>query len=280
MHLKRIAKFFDRDPVYDGYTGNFLYKAQYASYEGNTLDGGFVRRRTVSMAPEIVLPTRRVGSTYGELWIIGNTVIDGFYSEPIRKTASAKLVTELFQIMTPGEAASHAGSQTTAYACTEFLKNTVNTPMDAEYDPQYTVSFGASETLTKGMFLKSDKLYLSVRTVQANIEGFIELVADQLAINNGSWDTDPEVVVELQGPMDPITEQPAPSTSHTGLFMDMYKLYQYATTADPLSKPGDKSLITGTKFAAGDRLSISGEAWLVLTVQAYHDAYLSHIRRI
>lgn len=281
MKLGRVAKFFDRDKVYDGYSADYLFNAQFATYEGNTPDGGFLRRRTISMAPDLSPPAHRVVSCYGERWIVGDTILDGFDFEAIRKTASAKLVTDEFQILSPRQAAQHAlVGERFAYGQAEFLKATVNTPMDSEYDPQYVAAFGVNEYIPKNYFLRSDRFILSVRMVEHSVEGFTQATVDQIGwIQDGVWEENPQITVELEGTINPITELPAPGATVSGLVLDMYKLYQYKTDADPLSKPGDRTLLLADRVANGRQMKFAGERWQAITVQPLHDAFMVHIRR-
>ena len=79
MKLAAAAVYFDRDSVYDGYTGTLLFEAQFASYDGSQPDGSFSRRRTISAGPSIAHPARSVVTVHGEKWIVGEFITDGFF---------------------------------------------------------------------------------------------------------------------------------------------------------------------------------------------------------
>lgn len=283
MNLHQAAKYFDRDSVYDGYTGDFLFKAQFTSYDGSQADGSFLRRRTISIAPGIVMPDRRVGLVHGERWVLGTPIVDGWMDSPIRGTASSKLATDLFTIQTPGKLLGGAAGARTAYAHTRPLKDTVNTTTDSEYDAQYEVTFGVNELGLGGHFLVSDRLMLHVRAVELPPEGFIEVIADDLNSELDAWGNQSGIVdVQLSaGSYDPITELETPGATVKGVLMDMYKLYQYNEQADSTNTRGDLTLLlqNTVNITTGSEITIGNVKYRVITKQPYLDAWNLHIRK-
>lgn len=281
MKLRNAAKYFDRDFVYDGYTGIFLFKGQFSSFEGSNPDGSFNRRRTVSVAPAVDAAPRRVVSVLGNLWIMGEFVTDGFNGRAIRKNASAKEATDLFTILTPGQAAlrDQVGNAH-AYGHRDYLKVTVNTGTESAYTPQYEVYFSITETIPEGTFLRSDKSYLHVRSVQFANEGYWVGIADQIA--NTAQPGSVEVTVTTTGQFDPRTETYAPGIQTTGLMIDMYQLYDYQTEADPRNEPGDMTLVvakSAVDASAGQELQIDGVVWRNVGYTENQDAWNIHVRR-
>lgn len=281
MKLKNAAKYFDRDFVYDAYTGVLLFRGQFSSFEGSNPDGSFNRRRTVSVAPEVEPAPRRAVSVLADVWIMGEFVTDGFNGRSIRKNASAKEATDLFTILTPGQAALRdAIGNAYAYGHRDYLKATVNTSTESAYNPQYEVFFSITETIPEGSFLRSDKSYLHVRSVQFANEGYWVALADQITNTNNPGSA--EVEVETTGAYDPITETSSPGIVTTGLLIDMYQLYDYHTEADPRNEPGDMSLIVAQSAMtpiAGQELLIDGVKWRNISYTPYGDAWNIHIRR-
>ena len=203
MKLKSAARYFDTDTVTDGYTGALLFKAQFSSYEQAAPDGSFQRRRVVSVAPGILPATRRVVTVQGMRWIMGELVTDAFRDKPIRQTSAAKEATDLFTLLTPAQAALKSAG-TSIYGHKQYLKDTVNSVTDSNYDPQYEVFFGITENLKAGYFLKSAQQYLHIRILQYANEGYWVAVSDELATNPA---TDAEVTATFAGVYDPVTEE-------------------------------------------------------------------------
>ena len=278
MKLKSAARYFDTDTVTDGYTGATLFKAQFSSYEAAAPDGSFQRRRVVSVAPGILPATRRVVSVQGMRWIMGELVTDAFKDKPIRQTCAAKEATDLFTLLTPAQAALKA-SGASLYGHKQYLKDTVNSLTDSNYDPQYEVFFAITESLKAGYFLKSASQYLHIRSVQFANEGYWVAVSDELARDPA---TDAEVTVAFAGTYDPITETHAAGVSTTGIMLDMYKLYNFNTEADPRNQAGDMSLIVAKSAvtpANNQTLTINGVTWRNVKFTSYHDAWNIQIRR-
>ena len=280
MKLSNAAKFFDRDSVYDAYTGLLLYKAQYASFEGAAPDGSFSRRRTVSIAPEVTPAPRGVVRVQNELWINGNFIGDSFFDKTIRRTASAKAVTDMFQFLTPGQAALASTPTKTAYGQARYLKDTVNTQTNANYGGQYELAFSPSEEVSDEMFLKdSSKLY-HVRVVTKELEGFYMATADE--VEDYARGEDPLATVMFAGAFDPINETTVPGITTTGVLMYAYKVYNYETQADPTNVPGDRFLFvakSAVTAVTGTTVTINGDPYRVHGVQGYFDSWKLKVRR-
>ena len=292
MRFERVATFFDRDRCYDAYTGDFLFKAQFASYDGSQPDGSFQRRRTVSFAPGLVAPGHNCVTVYKENWILAYPIIDGFLSRKVRQTCSAKLATNIFDILTPGQAATGVPSTDPRFAQLQQLKDTVNTPTDSEYDSQFEVSMSLYEQgLNKGSLLrdtKSGELYL-IRNTSRDVEGYSIITADILD-NPTAHPTVKAgyVTFHTEGEMDLVTEERLPGISGTGILADMYLMYHYRTEAQDKNKSGDMSLLTAgptypgyVPMVTGMEITVKGgDKWQVLSVQAYRDGLLSHLRKV
>lgn len=280
MKLAQAALYFDRDSVYDAYTGALLFKGQFASYDGSLPDGSFSRRRTVSVGPDVVHPARSVVTVHGEKWIVGEFIRDGFFDKPIRKTASAKAVTNLFTFLTPGQAALGATGTTTAYGQERYLKDTVNTPTTSDYSPMYEITFGPNETVPDEYFLRSPKDLYHIRTTYTALEGFTVATAD--LIGSTDYGENKFVTAVFGGGMDPITELPAAGTTTTGILLYAYKLYYHATEADPKNAQGDKTLIVAKSAvtpANGGPVTIDSEPYRIFGITSYHDSWNLRVRR-
>lgn len=281
MKLKNAARYFDNDSVTDGYSGVPLFKAQFSSFEESAPDGSFSRRRTVSVAPEVAPADRRVVMVQGLRWIMGELVTDGFKDKPIRKTASAKEVTDLFTLLTPGEAALRSPTGTaTAYGHMRYLKDTVNSLTESAYNPQYDVSFAITEDIQVGKFIRSARGLLHVRSVQFANEGYWTATSDELS--RTPEPNSAEVDVVFSGEYDPVTEAYGTSTSVTGILIDLYKLYDFKTQADPRNQAGDMTLIIAKSSltpSPGQELTLTGETWKAIRYTSYADAWNLQIRR-
>ena len=281
MKLINAARLADWDSTYCGYTGNYLFKAQFSAYEGADPSGSWQRRRTVSVAPGIVAPHRRVVVVQGVRWIMSTLVSDTYKDRQIRQTASAKEATDLYQILTPGQAALQQPVPLTAYGHLEHLKDTVNSLTDSAYDTQYSASFALTETILSGHFLRSPRNFLHIRSVNLAAEGLWEATADDLTTTNEGLGTD--VLATFAGSFDPVTETSAPGATVPVIVVDLYKLYNFNTQADQRNQAGDMSLLvakSSTTPVAGQDIQINGRKWHNVRFTEYRDAWNVHIRKL
>ena len=286
MRLHKVAQFFDRDPVYDFYTGSLLFKGQFASYEGNQMDGTVQRRRTLSLAPNLQLPYRRVLRIYNETWIVGSPLTDGWESTPIRQTAICKLATDTGAVYKPGDWLKPGQPVQDVVAWNaEFLKNTVNTQTSSEYSPQYRVWAGVNEPIEPGWLMVSQtptgkERLVIVRSLLEDPTGFVQVFADEATNDYGfkAWG-----MFDVQGVMNPITEQVAFLGNMRMLIVDMYKMYNYRTAFDEKSAPGDLGAYAAKgAVSVGSTVAAGGYEFMVLRVTPMHalDADILHLRKL
>ena len=281
MKLINAARLADWDTATDGYSGNYLFKAQFSSFDGASPDGSWARRRTVSVAPGIAPAPRSVVVVQGVRWIMGTLVSDTYKDRPIRQTSSAKEVTDIYQILTPGQAALQQSVPLTAYGHLEHLKDTVNSLTDSAYDAQYEAAFALSETIRSGHFLRSPRNFLHIRSVHMTADGFWMATADDLTTTNEGLGTD--VLATFAGSFDPVTETFAPGATVPVIVVDLYKLYNFNTQADQRNQAGDMSLLvakSSTTPVAGQDIQVNGRKWRNVRFTEYRDAWNVHIRKL
>ena len=276
MDLATAANYFNDIPVTDAYTAASLFPAQLSSSLDRQPDGSISKRRIISVAPGTTIPTRRVGQWLDEKWLLGDVILDGFQGAAIRTNVAVKKVTDDMRILTAGEAAL-ASAGVAAYAHKEYLKDVVNSPTDAQYDPFWEVTFSPSEAVVKGSFLRSGSVYYRVRSCHAILEGFNTAAADQL-------DLVPAAVVLAGTAYDPVTESTTGSNvSTTGLLFDTYISYKYQHPASPRMLAGDRMLLIAQSAATpkvGQTLTAQGASWRVESLYADSGAWYTHIRAL
>lgn len=274
MDLHDAAVYFDEDPVYDGYTGALLFSGQATSFDASKGDGSSFRRRSLSVAPGTVLPTRQVLSVYGDRWVAGYGTPDGFGGEEIRLGFNLKHATDNLAILTPAEALA-AAAGTSAWVQKLYLRETVNMQTDSDFDPQWNIFVAPGEPVVKGTFFRDGdgKLYRT-REEYMSIEGLRVAIGDQL--------DDPLLSATFQGgTYDPVSD------THTGatvtvaaIKLDITKLYRLRERSDGLTAPGDIAVLVPTSAGAkgGSRFTLAGRTWIAQSAQAELDATLLHAR--
>lgn len=276
MKLVNAARYADDTQLYDAYTGAKWELGQISTYIDSNVDGTISQRRVLSMSPTIDILARRVVSYGGENWLLGDTTVDMYRGKPIRQSVAAKKVTDLFEILTPGQAClGTSGVQ--AYGQRIYRKETTNALTDSPYDAYYDVYFSQSEPLVRSKLLKLGTTYYLARGVYTLLEGFFCAAADEL-------DAGALVSAVFTGE----TTYNATTDSYTGspvttgaLLLDMYMLYQFTSQADPRNQAGDRTLLVATSAVtplAGQTVVIAGESWRILRVLPEQDAWKLHVR--
>lgn len=271
--LSDIAAHFDDIEIFDGYTGDYLFKAQVSSFNETNKDGSTNKKRTMSVRPATVMPLRRLMSYFGEKWIVGDGNIDGLQDIQLRKAYWITKMVDMAVRLSPAQVCNDTPGYTLATS-KQYLKDTVNYVTDSEYDPQWDFTISITENVYKGQFINTGSKLFRVRSVHTSAGGFLIANCDEL-------DGTPRVPVTLTtvGVFNPITEvHTGVVTSTFGILFDPSKLFRFASEADARFLSGDMTLILGMNAPVGSLVSLSGISWKVLTSTPELDGWNLHIR--
>lgn len=275
MDLKDASNFFDDDPVYDGYTGTFLWNAQVSSFNDSHSDGATNRRRVMSTAPGLAMPARAVIQLYGDRWLSGPSTPDGFQGEVTRQNFNMKRATDFMALLTPGEALSGAAG-TSAWVHKFYFKDDVNPLTTAEIDTFWNIFIAPGEPAAKGTFMKdaSGRFY-RVRNDYLPVEGLRVCQSDSL-------DVGCRVAATFgTGAYDPIADSYGAATSATTVIaVETPKFYRFRFMSDPALQKGDMAVFVPSTVATkqGGLFTMSGKQWRVMTIQAELDCNVIHAR--
>lgn len=278
MKLKNAAKYFDTCPVYDGYTGNLLFKVQASTFMEAAAEGSVSVRRTISLAPELTTPTHSVILLLGDRYVLGEENFDEWSGEAVRKTCWTRKVSDSFAVSTPNGVLSYTVSFN-AYGQKRQLKET--TLLDSSrMETYWEVSLSASITVAAGSFLKSNSIYYRVRNTYLDVDGFLTCTVDQLQHS-------PFSIGAVTGKVyDPVTDSYVGTSSAVQCLPLDYKIcFNKQTQSDFSVAPGDMcfllpgslSLKTGATFTVSSG-NLEG-SWRALNVVKELDAWLVHVRR-
>ena len=274
MRIRRISKRFDKDQLYDAYTGDILFKGQFATFEGRQVDGTFNRRRTVSYSPDYSLPPRRCVTVYGEVWIMSEPMIDGFQGEPVRVTCSARKSNGLFQVLTAGELLNKTGTRE-AHVFLRYLKGTAE-PGSSNLQPYYEASLSLTETNLAGKFYTDGNIILHGRMEANAAEGFSVVECDMIG-GSEAW-----VKVKLPGVFDPVELTEVPGAEIVGLLVERYSFFTKYDQAQENNYHGDKTLIVSKSSMAVPEgsLTLQGSTLPILGVEDLGDGWALHVRKV
>lgn len=245
MKLANAAKYFDRVSMADAYTGTAMpYKVQFSTFDETDPDGSVARRRTMSMAPGLTLPARRVASLLGEVWLLGDPSSDAVFDRAIRQTVPMRRVTNLAQALTPGQMVA-ASTGLAIYGRLEQMKNTVDTATSSDYLPFFTLVLAGAEfknlnsdwAQVPGFFRIEDGTLFRCRTSYPAEDGMTVVEAD-LIDRYGL--TQAQVTT---GAYDPVTDTFAGTAStFQTLVMPTHQLYRRKAEAEKF-KPEDLTVL-------------------------------------
>ena len=244
MKLANAAKYFDRVSMADAYTGTAMpYKVQFSTFDETDPDGSVARRRTLSMAPGLTLPARRVASLLGEIWLLGEPSADAVFDKVIRQTVPMRRVTNLAQALTPGQMVA-ASTGLAIYGRLEQVKNTVDTATSSDYFPFFTLALAGADfkNLNSGwaqgsFFRIEDGTLFRCRTSYPAEDGMTVVEAD-LIDRYGL--TQAQVTT---GAYDPVTDTFAGTAStFQTLVMPTHQLYRRKAEAEKF-KPDDLTVL-------------------------------------
>jgi hypothetical protein len=272
------ANHFDDIAATDGYTGAALFKVQTSTFLGASPDGSVSQKRIFSMAPALTMPARGCVVALGERYIAGSSILDGIYGQAIRRSYWAKMVTDLFEVLTPAQACLGTAG-VTAYGRRDYLKDLVNSVTDSEYDPLWEIFFTPSEPALKGSFLKVGTTFYRIRSIHLDEAGFQNAASDE--IDPGARVS---AVFDQTGAYNPITDSyAAGSLTTTAFLVDRYKVYDLLSSADKLNLAGDMTLVVAASAVTptiGRNVTIAGQSWQVLNTTPEQDAWALHVRRV
>lgn len=275
MKLKSAARYFDDTPVYDGYTGAYLFNCQFSSFNDANVVGSTSTRRVLSVAPGLQLPSRRVLKIFDDCWLVGDGNPDSWKGEVIRQSFNMKKATALVGLLTPGQAClGVAGTQ--AYTQAIYFKDTTNTQSDGNYDTFWNYYLAPVEPVSRGTIIHDGSRYLRARGAFLPLEDLRILQCDEI-------DQPPTAAVFETGAYDPLTDSftSAPVTTPI-MVMDFQKAYRYQTPGASKEEPGDIAALAASSAVTprvGSSLQIGGKPWRIVSLVADSDAWLLHLRR-
>lgn len=275
MRLKAAARYFDDTPVYDGYTGDYLWPCQFSSFNDANAVGSTSTRRILSIAPGLVLPARRAIKVFDDVWLVGDGNPDSWKGGVIRQSFNMKKSNGLVEVVTPAQAClGTAGTE--AYAQQIYFKDTVNSLNNADYDPFWNFFFAPGEPVAKGAFLRVGAKLYRVRSDYVPLEDLRIAQSDEV-------DLGPLSAVFTVGAYNAVTDSFTTTTVTTAVvMMDFSKAYAYQTKASERVAAGDMNALVAKSALTpdvGKLVFINSLDWKILSRESEQDAWLLHLRK-
>ncbi len=277
MRLKDAAKHFDKERIYDAYSGAFLFKCQSAGFDDSSSTGATARRRTLSVAPGTTIPTRRAVKLFDEFLIVSAKTSDGFLGTEVRESYGMKKSTGLLQAVTPGQACLSTSS-TPFHAYKSYFKDLINVQTSSQYDLFWNIYCWTGENVSRGTFLRdaTNRLF-RVRNAYTDVEEFRVCETDELdadALQTATFVTN--------GVLNPVTDSYPSVTTVTGVIqVDFPKFYLFRTQNEAEVKPGDLTVFIAASVLTpkvGGVFTMAGKNYTIKAVVPELDSWAMHVR--
>lgn len=276
MRLHDVARWFDQEQVFDGYTGRLLFRGQLSNFNDHASAVAALRRRTLSTAPGYSLPARRCLKMGQQRWLASVGVSDNFQGVEIRATYNLRLATSLFKVLTPGQVCVAPGTPLLAYGYEEFFKDSGDTIDSNETSVLWNIFFSPTEPVADGMLLVTGARCLRVKQAYATAEGLTIAEVDEF---DPDWSQ--TVVFSDLGSYDAKTDtNSSVSVTVPVVQVDLAKFYRWRLLIEADRKPGDRIILAPSLVTpkVGSHVAMLGRKWRVMQVQLEIDAWAVHVR--
>lgn len=179
VRLKDVATYFDKTTASDAYNALTTFKCQIEPFDYVKIDGASVKRRVMSTAPGVTLPSRGVIVVKDQAYLVGDGSADQWNDEDIRKRYVLQGADYIAEVQTiPQVLADSSG--TLAYASIDFNKYNTDERDNSDYHPQYHIFFGGSETVPTNSIITAGARSYLVRKSHRTVAGLTDALSNEL----------------------------------------------------------------------------------------------------
>jgi hypothetical protein len=274
-----VTSYFNNDPVYDAYTGDFLFYSHSKAHNDQSSAGATIRRRTMTTEVGVTVPARQVVMLLGDPWLVGHSNVDAFQGDAVRRVWGLKRGVDVMERLTPAQACTDAAGILT-YTQKELYRDMQSAKSFSDWDPLWSINITPADgAAARGAFFRQGSTLFRARGLYMEVDGLMVLEADEFepdARQNATFIT--------TGTLNLVTDKL--STSNVTLPViqtDSMKFYRYRTQIEADSQPGDRVVFVAAASAApqpGSQLTMLGRTWRVLTSVVELDARVLRVRPV
>ena len=276
MRLANAACYFDRMVCEDAYDPSApTFKGQFDLFDDTKRDGLTAERRILSAAPNVEIPLRRVITTGGHSWLIGNDMPDMFADEVIRNKYVLHRADSLAVIKTFDQILTGAAG-TAAYASRVWVKGSKQVDTDSTVFDEFDIYFSPSEAVQDKHMVLLEGAWHLVRAVYPTQAGLVSALSEELPnpLESGTLNLRTYA---------PVTDTYTSSPLAVSVLRIRWQVnFTYRTVGTPTYLRGDESVVL-LKSAAmpkvGDTLSLGDGTWRVQGVLDEGLCWNLHTRR-
>lgn len=273
MDLQDAAVFFDTTSVYDAYTGAFLWKCQYSSFNDANVVGSTSTRRILSIGPGLSLPARRAVRILESVWLVGDGNTDAWDEDDIRQSFNMKKAMTSTRYGPPGLAAQGLLTQV-SYTQREFFREQIDLLNSTNSSTIWNSYCAPAESVVSGTILYDGSLYLRVYMVHLPLEGLLVSECQELS---------GLVTATFEGSTyNPLTDTLTGSpVAVPALWVPSTRLYREADATSPKPGPGDITLLVPSSQVTpkvGGKVTLPAGKFRIVACLAELDAWLVQVR--
>ena len=274
MRLYAAARMADTETATDAY-GTDTFKCQFEPMSFSKIDGVSVKKRSISVAPTVTLPSRGALTIDGQVYLFGHPAPDYWKGEVIRQTVIVQGADGLANLRTIGEALAGAAPRQ-AYAAVVFSKYMPEAADNSRYPPQYQTFLAGSELVPADSLIELDGSYFLVKQSYLSTSGL------RIALTNIVDEPCFETITFGSRTYDPLTDSWSSAGSPVNVFRVKWsESFTYLSKSSETCERGDIMVFmlkTHTPKPS-DLLALSDGPWRVLAVADEGATWRCHVRR-
>jgi hypothetical protein len=276
MRLATAAKYFDKLLCQDAFAPTTTFYGQFDVYDDSKRDGATVVRRVLSVAPDVVIPPRRVITAAGETWIVGASNPDSYGGANLRQKYVIQRAHGVATLRTVAQALGTGGTPT--YASKLWIKDLKEIEVSSKLHGWFNVYLSSYDTVNAGDLIEVLGRQHLVRACYLSAAGFKVAEASELGLDAVTVGTYKAMTFSAVN-----DERTVASTTALNLLKVRFQdLFVYEEQAQPKFQEGDlKALVRKadvTTAKVNDLVTVGGEDWEILTVASEGDAWGLHLR--
>lgn len=277
MRLSRAANRFNDMIAADAYAPTTTtFPVQFEALSFSKIDGVAIKKRQISIAPDIVIPNRGAITIDGQVYLVGHTAPDYWKGRMIRQTVIIQGADGLAVVSSITEALGNSPG-VSAYAASAFSKYNTDMRESSAYHPEYQLFFAGSESLSEGTLVSLNGDWFLVKEAYHSTSGLLVGLADKLP------GTVFETVTVNSNTYDPVLDAYTTSAASAKVMRVRWKeSFEYLTAAQEDYVRGDETVfVLQSAFDAkpSDTLALSDGDWRVISVVDQGAVLALHARR-
>lgn len=274
MKLYNAARIADDTLATDSYgVDTFLCQFEVLSY--SKIDGVAVKKRQISTAPDVTIPTRSVVTIEGQPYLVGHGSPDFWRGSVIRLNYVIQGADGLADLTTIGDALAGT-APVTAYAAVTFAKYLPDAEDSSRYPPQYQIFLAGSESAPADSLVQLNSVWYLVKQSYISNSGLLVALAN--VVESPSFET----ATFGSRVYDPVTDAYTDTPTSIPVFRIKWsEHFKYLSKATEQYERGDLTVIMLKSVTPDppDTLTLSDGVWRVLSSQDEGTTWSCHARR-